>query len=251
MTDRLPLIGVVADVKLIEGQPFHAVGEKYLRAIAEAANCLPVIIPALSDVLDMNGVLEHLNGMFFTGSLSNVHPRYYDTEPSAEHEPFDLARDDLSLALIRATLAQEIPLLAVCRGHQELNVALGGTLHPAVHELPDRLDHRAPVSDDKDIQYGLRHEVEFVAGGEFAKLAGATTIKVNSLHRQAIDRLADALIVEGTGPDGTIEALRVRHARSFALSVQWHPEYQATQNTFSARLFAAFGEAARAHRQQT
>lgn len=245
MDKYLPLIGVSADVKWVESQPFHAVGEKYLRAVAESSGCAPLIIPALTEWLDLPPLVARLDGIFFTGSLSNVHPQYYDRAPSQEHEPYDPARDQLTMALIRETVAQHVPLLAVCRGFQELNVALGGTLHAAVHELPGRLDHRVPKDDDRDVQYGPNHELTFIPDGKFYELFSETKIMVNSLHRQGIDELAPGLVAEGFAPDGTIEAVSVENAKAFALGVQWHPEYKSEQNAFSKRLFGAFGDAAR------
>jgi len=246
----LPLVGISADCKLIDGSPFHAVGEKYLTAISDASHAVPLILPALGDRYDMVALLARLDGVFITGSPSNLHPRHYGEAPSAEHEPFDEARDALTLALIRECLARAIPLLAVCRGFQELNVLLGGSLHPAVHSLPGRLDHRRPDHDDPDVIYGPNHPVRFVEGGEFQRRFGLTEITVNSVHRQGIDRLAPGLVAEATAPDGTIEAVSVREARAFALAVQWHPEYKATERPFSRMLFGAFGEAVRARAAQ-
>ncbi|MCG8359685.1 MAG: gamma-glutamyl-gamma-aminobutyrate hydrolase family protein [Kiloniellales bacterium] len=240
-----PLIGVPADVKPIEDKPFHAVGDKYVRAVLTASHGLPLIVPAFGDLYDIPALVERLDGLLLTGSPSNVHPTHYDTAPTPEAEPHDPERDDTTLPLIREALAQAVPLLAICRGFQELNVALGGTLHARVHELPGRDDHRRPQHEDPDVQYGPRHSVALTPGGAFARLAGAEEITVNSLHWQALDRVADTLTVEGTAPDGTIEAVSVHGARDFALGVQWHPEYKVGENPFSAKLFAAFGSAAR------
>ena len=249
MTYRtVPLIGVSADRKSVENRPFHAAGEKYLAAVTIAGT--PLIIPALEQ-LDIAALVDHLDAVFLTGSLSNVHPEHYQQTPSTEHEPYDQARDRLTLRLITEALDQGVPLLAVCRGFQELNVALGGTLHPAVHARPGRLDHRMPEHQDEAVRYGPSHDVQFIADGQFAALSDDLdlTIRVNSLHRQAIDDLAPGLRAEGFAPDGTIEAVSVREAKTFALAVQWHPEYQATENSFSLRLFQAFGAAAQARAQ--
>lgn len=242
------LIGVSADLKFIENRPYHTVGEKYLTAVTDAAGAVPLIIPALAGSIDVPALLARLDGVFLTGSPSNVHPGHYDRTASEEHEPYDPARDELTLQLIRSALQQEVPLLAVCRGFQELNVALGGTLHPALHKLEKRMDHRRPQhdEDDWDIQYGLRHEVSFIHDGEFHRLAGTASIQVNSLHRQGIDELAPGLTAEGVACDGIIEAVSAKQARAFALGVQWHPEYKPLANDFSTRLFRAFGDAARA-----
>lgn len=242
------LIGVCADSKDLDGRPYHVAGDKYLRAVAQLTGAAPLVIPALTEWLDPKRILEQLDGLFLTGSASNVHPRHYGQQASTHHPPYDEARDTLTLALLHECLAQAVPLLAVCRGMQELNVALGGTLHAQLHRLEGRIDHRAPDDAPMDVQYGPSHPVSFVAGGRFEAIANASSIEVNSIHLQGVDRLAPGLVVEGHAPDGTIEAVRVRDAAGFALGVQWHPEYRAHENEFSRRLFRCFGEAARARR---
>ena len=184
--------------------------------------------------------------MLLPGSKSNVHPARYGEEPSPASEPYDVRRDAMTFALIKASIARGVPLFAICRGFQELNVALGGTLISEVQELPGRHDHRAPVSDDQTVRFAIRQDVEIVPGTELAKIVGDGVKRVNSLHRQAIGQLGDNLAVEATAPDGTVEAVRVRNARGFAIGVQWHPEYWVESDETSARLFAAFGRAVRA-----
>ncbi len=243
--DMLPLIGVPADVKGIEGKPFHAVGDKYVRAVVDASHGLPFVIPAFGGLYDLPGLVHRLDGLMLTGSPSNVHPEHYGQEPTPEAEPHDPERDETTLPLIREALTQGLPLLAICRGMQELNVALGGTLHHRVHELPERDDHRRPDHEDPDVQYGPRHSIALTPGGAFERLADSTELTVNSLHWQAIDRVAAGLRVEATAADGTIEAVSVTDARGFALGVQWHPEYKVLENPFGVKLFGAFGDAAR------
>jgi len=245
--DPAPLIVVPACVKDIDNQPFHTVGDKYVRAIAVSARGLPVMLPSLEELIDLPELVSRLDGFMLTGSPSNVHPDRYGQPATPEAEPYDQRRDATILPLIEEILAQDVPLLAICRGFQELNVALGGTLHARVHELPDRLDHRRPQHEDPDVQYGDNHMVHFTPGGAFAEIAGGTDLMINSLHWQALDRVAERLEIEGTAPDGTIEAVRVKDAKGFALGVQWHPEYKSWENPFSTKLFSAFGEAARQH----
>lgn len=240
------MIGLPACIRTIDRLPYHTVGDKYLRAAAEAADGIPLIIPAFGDLLDPGDLVARLDGLLLTGSPSNVHPVHYGAPANPEAEPHDPDRDATTLPLIHAALADGLPLLAICRGMQELNVALGGTLHARVHEQTGRLDHRRPQHDDMDVQYGPRHEVQLTAGGAMARIAGAQMLMVNSLHWQAIDRIAADLAVEALAPDGTIEAVAVRGARAFALGVQWHPEYRVLDDPFSTCLFAAFGAAARA-----
>ncbi len=246
-----PLIGVPACVKEIDDNSFHAVGDKYLRAVTEAVQGLPIVIPAFGENgVDLRDLVWRLDGLLLTGSPSNVYPLHYGTEPHPGAEPHDLERDATTLPLIRLALESAVPLLAICRGMQELNVALGGSLHARLQELPGRMDHRRPKHDDPDVQYGPRHEVALTPGGAFEALAGAREITVNSLHGQALDRVAEGLAVEAVAPDGTIEAVSVTGAPAFALGVQWHPEYKALENPFSTRLFSGFGEAARARARE-
>ena len=247
--DLKPVIGVPACVKELEGAPFHSVGDKYLRAVVEATQAIPLVIPAFGEIFDLPDMIARLDGLMLTGSPSNVHPAHYDTKPSPEAEPYDAARDATTLPLIRHALEGGLPLFAICRGIQELNVALGGTLHARVHELPDRMDHRRPQHEDLDVQYGPKHEIALTPGGELARLLAAENLTVNSLHNQALDRLAGNLSVEAVAADGTIEAVRVTDARNFALGVQWHPEYKVLENSASVRLFEAFGAACRARAQ--
>jgi putative glutamine amidotransferase len=245
--DGAPLIAVSACLKTVGGHPIHSVGEKYLTAVSVGAGGTPMIVPALGADLDIAAILRRVDGLVLTGSLSNVHPSRYGAEPHPAAEPYDEARDATTFPLIEGALELGVPLLAICRGFQELNVALGGTLHAEVHAVPGREDHRAPQVEDLDERYGPRHPVRFVPGGAFETIAGAGEVWVNSLHRQGIDTLAPRLAAEGHAPDGTVEAVRVTDAPAFALGVQWHPEYKAAANPFSMKLYRAFGEAARAY----
>ena len=240
-----PVIGIPACIREIGGMPFHSVQDKYLRAAAQAAGGLPLIVPAFGDEIDLARVIGLLDGLMLSGSPSNVHPTHYGREPHPEAEPHDEARDSTTLPLIRLAIEAGLPLFAICRGFQELNVALGGTLHARVHELEGRRDHRRPKHEDLDVQYGPVHPVHLTPGGELERLLGTPEIMVNSLHGQGLDRLAAGLRVEAVADDGTIEALSVTNAPAFALGVQWHPEYKALENPVSTRLFAAFGAAAR------
>ncbi|WP_299395510.1 gamma-glutamyl-gamma-aminobutyrate hydrolase family protein [Pelagibius sp.] len=240
-----PLVAVPACVRAVDGQPFHQVGDKYVRALALCAGATPLMLPSLGeDLPDLAGLVRRLDGVMLTGSPSNVHPDHYGKIATPEAEPYDLERDATSLDFIRLALAEGLPLLAICRGFQELNVALGGSLHARVHELEGRMDHRRPQHPELDVQYGPKHPVRLRAGGPFAALAGAESLMVNSLHWQALDRVADDLVEEAWAEDGTVEAVSVAGARAFALGVQWHPEYKAWENPFSQSLFEAFGAAA-------
>jgi putative glutamine amidotransferase len=241
----VPLVAVAADCKEIDGNRWHAAAETYLRAVIVGIGGVPLIVPAFGETIDVDALLDRVDGLLLPGSRSNVHPSRYGETPSAEAEPYDQRRDATTLLLIRVALARGVPLFAICRGMQELNVALGGTLIPEVHRLAGRHDHRAPVADDQDARFAIRQDVTIAAGGALAKVLGAGTAQVNSLHRQAIGHRADRLAVEATAPDGTIEAVRVSDAPGFAIGVQWHPEYWVESDQPSSKLFAAFAHAIR------
>jgi putative glutamine amidotransferase len=239
-----PIIGVPMCVKHLDNQNFHTVGEKYLTAMIEAAGAYPLSFPALGEAIPPAALLSHLDGVLFTGSPSNVAVHHYSGGPDRPESPQDPGRDAITLPLIREALAQKVPIFCICRGFQELNVALGGSLHTRIHEQPGFTDHRGKADAGFEEVYAPAHTIALTPDGVFARLIGATTITVNSVHWQGLDRLAERLVVEGRAPDGVVEAVRVRDA-GFALGVQWHPEFRATQNADSVKLFTAFGAAAR------
>jgi len=245
MSSARPLIGIPADRRMVGAHPFHMVGEKYARAVLDAAGAAPLLIPSLADELGFEELLERLDGLLFTGSPSNVEPHRYEGPPSAPGTLHDPARDATTLPLIRKAVAAGVPVFGICRGFQEMNVAFGGTLHQKLHEVPGHLDHRDDGTQPLEVQYGPAHDVTLAPGGMLRAFASGDRIRVNSLHSQGIDRLGPELEVEARAPDGVIEAFRVRNARRFALAVQWHPEWKVMSNPFSRALFAAFGEASR------
>ena len=230
---------------MIGPHPFHAVGEKYIAAIAQAADCLPLLIPVLETPLDVTEILACVDGIFFTGSPSNVEPRYYAGQVSAPGTLHDPHRDATTLSLIPRAVAGGIPVFGVCRGFQEMNVAMGGSLHQRVHEIAGFDDHREDKEDPLDMQYAPAHDVMLERDGLLSKIAGTDRVQVNSLHGQGVDRLGPDLAVEARAPDGLVEAFRVKSAPAFALAVQWHPEWKVMSNPFSKALFAEFGKAAR------
>ncbi len=241
-----PIVAVPMCVKHLDGQNFHTVGEKYLTAVIEGAEAYPLSFPALGEAIAAEALLDHVDGILFTGSPSNVAVHHYAGAPDRPESPQDPGRDAITLPLIRAALARHLPIFCICRGFQELNVALGGTLHTRIQEIPGFGDHRAPQGVPFDDMYRPAHKVSFAPGGKFADILGKSETMVNSLHWQGIDRPAERLIVEGRAEDGVIEAVSVKGA-GFALGAQWHPEYRAAANPDSLKLFRAFGEAARAY----
>lgn len=241
-----PLIGIPADRRMVGPHPFHMVGEKYAHAVARAAGGLPVLIPVLPEPLEAEELLSRLDGLLFPGSPSNVEPHHYDEGPSEPGTLHDPERDATSLPLIRAAIEQGVPILGLCRGCQEMNVALGGSLWQKVHEAPGFFDHREDKSAPLEIQYGPAHEVVLEPGPMREWAGGADRVKVNSLHGQGVKQLAPSLQVAARAPDGLIEAFHLPAAPAFTWAVQWHPEWRVMANNFSVALFATFGEAARA-----
>ncbi|HLJ64010.1 MAG TPA: gamma-glutamyl-gamma-aminobutyrate hydrolase family protein [Stellaceae bacterium] len=243
-----PRIGITScsglrNTARVQGVPIQWVNDKYIRAVSEAAAGLPLLIPAIMEPLDPAELVASLDGLLLTGSPSNVEPHHYGGRPSRPGTLHDPARDASSLPLLRAAIAADLPVLAICRGIQELNVALGGSLHQLVHELPGRLDHRGSEGT-VERRYAYRaHPVRLTPGGLLHRLVGEETLMVNSVHSQGIDALAPGLIIEAMAPDGQIEAVRHQDAR-FVVGVQWHPEYQVLEHEASRALFAAFGAAA-------
>lgn len=240
-----PVIGVPADRRTLDPHPFHMVGEKYLQALVDGADALPLIVPVLADELDVAAILVQVDGVLLTGSTSDIEPHHYAGEPSRDGTLHDPERDALTLPLARRALDTGVPLLAVCRGFQELNVVLGGTLHQHVNEVPGYHNHKENPIDPIDVQYGPSHAVTLVDGGLLQKLHGAASAMVNSLHGQGVMQLADGVTVEAVADDGLIEAFTVDGADAFALAVQWHPEWRAKDNPFSMEIFKAFGDACR------
>jgi putative glutamine amidotransferase len=244
----LPLIAIPADIRHLDRADWHAVQTQYINAALKVSKVMPLLVPALAEGADIDAVLARVDGVLISGSASNVHPSLYGLEATEADGPFDTARDATSLPLIRGALDRGIPLLAICRGIQELNVALGGTLVSEIQDQPGRWDHRKPPVEERDGMYSIRQPVFVREGSCIAQYLGlAGEVQVNSLHRQAIGETASRLQVEATAEDGTIEAVSVIDARGFAVGVQWHPEYWAETDTPSRALFEAFGDAVRAY----
>jgi putative glutamine amidotransferase len=247
-----PVVGVIANAYRIEKRfDVQAVGQRNLRAVAEVAGAMPLIFPGLPDVTEIDALLDAVDGVLLTGGRANVHPAHFGVEPDPRHEPYDLDRDAVALPLIRACVERGVPVLGICRGFQEMNVAFGGSLHPEIRELPGRINHRMPrlengeIHPDLEVVFADRHEVRLVPGGTFAGIFGCETIRVNSLHGQGILDPGVRVVVEGVADDGTIEAIRIADAPGFALGVQWHAEYDPQSNRVNQALFEAFGAALR------
>jgi putative glutamine amidotransferase len=243
-----PIVALPADIREIDGAVWHAAPNQYLQAALKVAEVMTFIVPAFEEGTEIDAVLDRVDGVLISGSATNVHPSLYGRQATETDGPFDPARDATSLPLIRRAIDRGIPLLAICRGIQELNVALGGTLASEIQDQPGMWDHRKPNVPERDHMYAIRQPVFVQEGSCISNYLGLSgKIQVNSLHRQAIARTAPRLKVEATAEDGTIEAVSVIDARNFAVGVQWHPEYWAETDTVSRALFHAFGDAVRAY----
>jgi len=241
-----PIVGIIGNQYLInEHYPAHAGGTMNSEAVAEVAGAMPLLIPADPRYVTVEELLETCHGFLFTGGRPNVHPEEYGEEATEAHGAFDRARDAIALPLIRALVERGQPFLGICRGFQEVNVALGGTLHPEIRELPGRMNHRMPPDGTLEEKFALRHKVTLTEGGPFHRLFGAAEVMTNTLHGQGIKTPGSRVVIDGQAPDGTPEAIYIADAPGFSLAVQWHPEYRASEDPVSRPLFSAFGTAVR------
>ena len=254
MIHTIPTIGIPVDVKTIDNAPYHVVGEKYINAIAHATGCFPVLLPAMGQGSDMksakhlysvSNITDIVDGVFLPGSYSNIHPARYGKPDESPVLPNDNQRDEFTLELITRCIQNQVPLLAACRGFQEINVAFGGSIHQEVHHLDGFDDHRENYHLPRNKQYEHAHKIDITEGGILHALHGKTSAMVNSLHGQGLDKLGNGLTVEATAPDKLVEAVSISDAKSFSLGVQWHPEWQFWQDELSVNLFDAFGRASR------
>jgi putative glutamine amidotransferase len=241
-----PVVGIPCCEKVLDGHPFQAVGEKYITGVIDGTGALPWLIPSLEAHIDRSALIDKLDGVLLTGSPSNVEPHHYGGPPAREGVLLDATRDALVLPFIREAVDAGVPVFAICRGFQELNVALGGTLHQHLEEVPGRWDHRSLKNVGFADMYAPRHLVDLAPGGLLASLAGRNRIMVNSLHGQGVDKPAPGVVIEARAPDGTVEAIRAPDAKAFVLGVQWHPEWRVLENPFYTAIFGAFGAAVRA-----
>jgi putative glutamine amidotransferase len=247
---KKPVVGVIANTQRAENRfAVQQVGERNLRAVVEATGALPLVFAGAPELTHIDTLLAVVDGVLLTGARANVHPTRFRAKPHAGHEPYDERRDALAHELIEACVARGVPILGVCRGFQEMNVAFGGSLHHEIRELPGRLNHRMPrtatgeIHPDPTVVFADRHEVRLLPGGVFARIFGRDIIRVNSLHGQGILEPGKRVVVEGVAEDGTIEAIRIAEARGFALGVQWHAEYDPQHNPVNRALFQAFSQA--------
>lgn len=250
-----PVVGIIGNSHHLEERFFVQMGgENNFRAVAEVADALPLLFAGIPEVTDIGTLLDTVDGILLTGARANVHPDLFGKPASPAYEPYDADRDATALALVETCIGRNIPLFGICRGFQEMNVALGGTLHPEIRDLPGRMNHRMPrlengdIHPDIDYVFGDRHDVNLIADGYFANLLGKQTIRVNSLHGQGILEPGERVIVEGVAEDSTAEAITVKDAGGFAVGVQWHAEYDPQTNPTNRKLFEDFGKALRQYK---
>ncbi|WP_343082201.1 gamma-glutamyl-gamma-aminobutyrate hydrolase family protein [Ostreiculturibacter nitratireducens] len=242
-----PIVGIIGNPALLnDSYPAHATGHMNSEAVSEVSECLPLMIPADPRLLSVAELLETCDGFLLTGGRPNVHPEEYGEAPTEAHGAFDRSRDAITLPLVRACVERGQPFLGVCRGFQEVNVAMGGTLYPEIRDLPGRMNHRMPPEGTLEEKFALRHKVRLKEGGVFHRVFGATEVMTNSLHGQGIKTPGKRIEIEGEAEDGTPEAIYVKDAPGFTLAVQWHPEWQAASDPVSRPLFEAFGAAVHA-----
>ncbi|KMW56444.1 glutamine amidotransferase, class I [Candidatus Rhodobacter oscarellae] len=242
-----PIIGIIGNIHMIsDTYKVHAGGYMSSQAVAKSAGCTPLIIPSDPDLVDYRDLMEQCDGFLLTGGRPNVHPEEYGHEPTEAHGDFDRERDAVVLPLIKALTERGQPYLGVCRGFQEVSVAFGGTLHPEIRDIPGRMNHRMPPEGTWEEISELRQRVTFTEGGVFHRLFGKTQVMTNTLHGQGVEEPGERIVIDGRADDTTPEALYVKDAPGFTLSVQWHPEFNSTEDPVSQALFGAFGDAARA-----
>lgn len=253
---KKPVVGVIANTHIVENRfPAQICGERNLRAIAEVAQAMPLVFAGAPDITEISTLLDIVDGIVLTGARANVHPTRFGKDADKAHEPYDERRDAMALTLAEACVSRGIPVFGICRGLQEMNVAFGGSLHPEIREIPGRMNHRMPrlangeIHPDPTVVFADRHEVHLVPDGVFAQLLGRDTIRVNSLHGQGILQPGARVVIEGVAEDGTIEAIRIEGASTFALGVQWHAEYDPQSNPINRLLFEAFGNAVAARKR--
>ncbi|WP_460274606.1 gamma-glutamyl-gamma-aminobutyrate hydrolase family protein [Celeribacter sp. ULVN23_4] len=241
---KRPVVGIIGNSDMLnETYPAYTGGKMNAEAVSDVAGCLPLLIPPHPSFVRTEELMEVCDGFLFTGGRPNVHPEEYGEEETSAHGAFDRCRDAVTLPLIRSCVEKGLPIFGICRGFQEVNVAMGGTLYPEIRDLPGRMNHRMPPDGSLEEKFALRHPVKLTTGGVFAGLLGSDEVMTNTLHGQGIKKPGARIVIDGYAPDGTPEAIYVKDAPGFTLAVQWHPEYRAIEDPVSRPLFEAFGKA--------
>ena len=239
-----PVVGIIGNSHLInDTYPAQTTGLMNIEPIMEICNAISLVVPGVPKNATTEELISICDGFIFTGGRPNVHPKFYGQKATKEHGEFDLGRDQVVIPLIKECERIGKPILGICRGFQEFNVAFGGSLHPEIRDLPGRMNHRMPPDGTLEQKFALRHKVTFLCGSVFEKIFSKKEIDVNSLHGQGIDQPGQRVSIDGFAPDGTPEAISIVGAKGFCLAVQWHPEWQASKDENSVKLFSAFGDA--------
>ena len=239
-----PVVGIIGNHYLLNDEyPVHAAGRMNSEAVADISGAVPLIVPTDPALVNVDDLMAACDGFVFTGARANVHPEHYDEDPTEAHGNFDPARDNVALPLIRACVTRGQPILSICRGFQELNVAMGGSLYPEIRDLPGRVNHRMPPEGTLEEKFEIRQNVTFTRDGVFHRLMGHEVVRTKTLHGQGIKEKGARIVIDGWADDGTPEAIYVEGAPGFTLGVQWHPEYNAAEDPVSRPLFEAFGDA--------
>ena len=245
-----PIVGIIGNHHKLEDRfDIQMTGLNNFQAVSQITGAMPLMFASDSEATDVAALVDTVDGILLTGARANVHPQHFGVSASESYEPYDIGRDSIALPLVRKCVELGLPLLGVCRGFQEMNVAFGGTLHPEIRDVPGRMNHRMPrlasgeIHPDLDVVFGETHDVNLTTGGIFETLYGGSTIRVNSLHGQAILDAGERIVIEGLAEDGTVEAIRIAEASGFAMGVQWHTEYQCQRKPVNRVMFEAFGRA--------
>lgn len=242
---RKPVVLMSMGAQERKGHAYQVMTHKYITPLVELSGCVPLMAPTCCGADDLEQYLSMVDGVYLTGAGSNIDPALYGQENLTPTKGQDRDRDLFDIPLIRAAIARGLPLFGICRGMQEINVALGGDIHQKAYEVEGINDHREDSDDPVDVQYAETHKVRLVPGTWFAELMGQAEFPVNSLHGQALDKLGEGIEPLAHAEDGLIEAIHLPGAANFTLAVQWHPEWQAAQNPQSVKIFQAFGDACR------
>lgn len=238
-----PVLGVIACNRIVGTEPAQAVMERYIRAAMTYADVAALIVPSMPDLMTAAEVAPRLDGILLTGSPSNVATARYGDDGG--EGPFDEGRDEIALSLIDRMIDAQKPVFGICRGFQEINVALGGTLRRDTSASDELLRHHAPDGVSFDAMFDHRHPVELAEGGMLASAYAKPALEVNSVHYQGIGKLAEGLTIEARAPDGLIEAYSARPNGAPLLAVQWHPEWGTENDPDSRTYFHLLGKALR------
>ncbi|MEN9391451.1 MAG: hypothetical protein RL017_749 [Pseudomonadota bacterium] len=230
------IIGILTNTGTEDNLHTYTITQKYVDPIINIMQDVPLLLPASGENAPYQQWLDLVDGILFTGGKSDIHPCNYGHEITNKKSFFDHKRDIVSFNLIKLAITKKIPILGICRGFEEINVALGGTLKQSLHVLHQHIDHR----EHKTNPFTIQHEVKIVAGGKLSQIFVPQKLGVNSLHDQGVDELAPNLQAEAYACDGLIEAFSLKNSSQFVFATQWHIEWEADKNQCSSAIFSAF-----------